>query len=227
MDVPPVNRPTKRVRGIEFIVLPAGSCQVGLSDQEEAEARRLAADPRLWWESMRPVRTLSLPSFTISRAPITNAQLRSFAPKLAQQGEPNLVARLSFADASAAAALLGGRLPTEDEWEYACRGGTSGLFPFGPLPDGDEALEPWMTWQDAPPSNAFGLRTLFTGEWCADPWRIRRDESAVADPEVHVIRGGGAYFWPWQDEEWIWCVAAARAPSNELPEDEWSFRVVV
>jgi uncharacterized protein (TIGR02996 family) len=140
------------------------------------------------------------------------------------------------------------RLPTEAEWEYACRGGTasSGPFPFGSsfssdqanfdgtCPYGDAAPGPYLwrtTRVGSYPPNAFGLYDMHGNvwEWCLD-WfgesyyrkSPRKDPQGPRRGEWRVMRGG-CYV-----NNYDLCRAGCRG-SGFLPDTlhEWSgFRVV-
>jgi formylglycine-generating enzyme required for sulfatase activity len=112
----------------------------------------------------------------------------------------------------------GWRLPTEAEWEHACRAGTHGAR-YGPLDEiawhrGNSGGRLHPVGGRAP--NAWGLHDVLGNvwEWCWD----------LYDPEVYgsyrVLRGGG-----WFDEHWS-CRASVRRRSHPtLRLDDVGFRL--
>jgi len=98
-------------------------------------------------------------------------------------------------------------LPTEAQWEYACRAGTKTTYSFGASPDklGDFAWYQVNTWDieekyahevATKKPNAWGLYDLHgnVGEWCLD-WNDSmleggRDPSGPSEGSTRVIRGG-------------------------------------
>jgi formylglycine-generating enzyme required for sulfatase activity len=110
------------------------------------------------------------------------------------------------------------RLPTEAEWEYACRAGSTNFFSFGDSPS--EAHHFAWTSENSEGRthpvggkrpNSWGLYDVHGNvwEWCSDwfepyPPRDLRDPSGPATGQFKVFRGGG-----WNQE-----IQFARAPNR-------------
>lgn len=134
--------------------------------------------------------------------------------------EDHPVVHVSHRDAQAYCGWIGGRLPTEAQWEFAARGGLQQQpFPWGSelLPDGQHRMNVWQgrfpdadtaedgyagtAPVDAYPPNGYGLHNV-TGnvwEWCDDRFSRHFHASkraATVDPigprvgEGRVLKGG-------------------------------------
>jgi uncharacterized protein (TIGR02996 family) len=95
------------------------------------------------------------------------------------------------------------RLPTEAEWEYACRAGTTTSFHFGNVTTRDEAKSFMALEEGTPvgsyPPNAFGLHDKhgMVWEWCQD-WYDEYEPGDAVDPKGpvsgwRVVHRGGSW----------------------------------
>jgi formylglycine-generating enzyme required for sulfatase activity len=133
------------------------------------------------------------------------------------------------------------RLPTEAEWEYACRAGTKTRFSFddqasqlgeyawfgGSSTTGNTKQEPYPHAVGTKLPNPWGLYDMHGNirEWCADIYKnkfsAKRETTTVNDDAMRVLRGGA-----WSDEATL-CRAAARDWSSPTAAGRsFGFRVV-
>ncbi|MBP5788194.1 MAG: formylglycine-generating enzyme family protein [Kiritimatiellae bacterium] len=118
-------------------------------------------------------------------------------------------------------------LPTEAEWEYACRAGSTGAFSGTGKLDSMGWHHPKKNKKDGgshpvakKKPNAWGLYDMHgnVSEWCED-WFEDYPAVAVTDPtgpawgQFRAIRGGSGYAWPKSDNSGA-CRSASRDTAN-------------
>ncbi|MEH2368495.1 SUMF1/EgtB/PvdO family nonheme iron enzyme [Nostoc sp.] len=209
---------------IEMVYIPGGTFIMG-SPEEEKDSD----------DSERPQHQVTVQPFYMGKYQVTQAQWLAVAnlPKIERdldadpsyfKGENRPVESVSWNDAVEFCARLSlatrkeYRLPSEAQWEYAVRAGTTTPFHYGETITSDLANyhASSYTYADEPtgesrrqettpvgsfPPNGFGLYDMHGNieEWCADPWHDGY-ERAPQDGRVwlnngndnysHVLRGG-------------------------------------
>jgi formylglycine-generating enzyme required for sulfatase activity len=141
---------------LEMVDIPAGKFNMGSNK----------------YDNEKPIHEVIVPAFQIGKYPITQAQYRVMGTHPSHfSGNPqNPVEMVTWFDAQAFCKKLSQltgknyRLPTETEWEYACRAGTETLFSFG---DDREQLGDYA-WFDGNSNNT----THPVGEKQPNPWEI-------------------------------------------------------
>jgi formylglycine-generating enzyme required for sulfatase activity len=226
---------------LDMLVIPAGVFQMG--------------SPRhLGNADEEPQHLVTIKSFMMSKYLTTQGQWKAMMGKLPPcrfKGEDLPIERISWSDAQKFCQRLSKRtgkayrLPSETQWEYACRAGTNTPFSFGETITSAVAnFNGEHTFREEPrgfyrhgtthggtfPPNAFGLYDMHGNlwEWCADHWlddyaSSPRDESSYQnkDSRYHVARGGS-----WHETPTL-CRSAVRRRVLQTDADEViGFRVV-
>lgn len=241
--------PTFRHRksGVEFNLLPGGRFRMGLSDQEYRDAAQLPGCREDLLRGLIPARDVTVKPFLMSRFPLLEPFVRQhvqltqglFRPEFGEGPNDPVPIYVTREEVEAVAGKFGFRLPTETQWEYAIRGGTTTLFYFGStLPD-EETLGSKILLtrfdegiiDDISVANPFGLIGMLTGSWCQDkytPTSLASPDRQARGDGPYVVRGGGAIFWPWQNQqEWMMCMSAMRMSSDDFEDGTCAAQVVL
>jgi formylglycine-generating enzyme required for sulfatase activity len=245
---------TERVNGIgiEMVAIPGGRFWMGSPDGEEGR-----------YDDESPQHEVSVPDFFLGKFTVTQAQWRAVAqlPQINQslnadpsnfKGDNRPVERVSWDEAQEFCARLSQatgkayRLPSEAQWEYACRAGSTTPFAFGATLNTDIAnydgnytygngkkgvyREQTVDVGSFPP-NAWGLYDMHGNvwEWCEDRWHDNyngapTDGTAWTDKstEYKLLRGGS-----WNNDPRN-CRSAGRVDlARGLRDIDIGFRVVL
>ena len=213
---------------LEVVYIPGGQCLMGAAKGEkDADADEY------------PQHQVIIQPFLMGRYPVTQAQWRVVAalPQIERElttdpscfkGDNRPVEKVSWYDAVEFCARLSQltkqdyRLPSEAEWEYACRAGTTTPFYFGKTIIGNLAnYDASYTYLDETkgkyqkgttpvgqfPPNANGLFDMHGNvwEWCADTWHENYQGAPTdgaawiknGDDSSYCVRGGSWINSPW------------------------------
>jgi formylglycine-generating enzyme required for sulfatase activity len=219
--------------GAPMVLIPAGEFTMGSNDGETDE---------------RPSHRVSISAFYLDKYEVTFDLYDKFcdATGRAKPSDSGLgrgsrpVINVTWDDAKAYCDWAGKRLPTEAEWEYACRAGSTGKFSFGD----DEGRLFEYAWYSANSgrmthpvgersANAWGLYDMHGNvwEWCADWYDAGyyaaspvQDPTGAVSGKYRVLRGGSWYYFavgcrsafrfrydPWDGSVGFRCAASPRA----------------
>ena len=212
---------------LELLAIPGGTFLMGSPNSEQNSS-----------DDERPQHRVTLQPFLMGKYPVTQAQWQAVMGKNPSKfnGADRPVENVSWNDCqeflkklnanpSYSPLIQGGhppqspliqggqrgvfRLPTEAEWEYACRAGSETIWHFGDDPaqlgtyawfSENSGRETHPVGQKSP--NAFGLYDMHGNvwEWCADTWHEHYTGAPTdgtawesGDADWHVLRGGSWY----------------------------------
>ncbi len=202
--------------GMELVRIPAGSFMMGESRPVSA-ALQGPVSGAYGNEDEVPVHRVTLTyEFLMSVREVTAEQYRQFrADYVGPEPFQDDASGVSWTDAVAFCDWLSVkegrpyRLPTEAEWEYACRAGSQSLFWSGDEPPVEDV-------------NPFGLRGMHSGvaEWCLD-WHGLYSEEEQTDPvgpstgTGRIVRGGGVEVHPLEPSELATLTGGALAERSQ------------
>ncbi|MDC3378992.1 SUMF1/EgtB/PvdO family nonheme iron enzyme [Planctomycetota bacterium] len=172
--------------GIELQLLPGGSYERGAEeDREYAATSHATEETEDFTDSRALLASETVRPFLIGRLLLSE---RQWATLVELQGPPpgDTKAKVGWQEATKLLARAGFRfrIPTDAEWEYACRSGTTTRNYWG-----DETVDP------IPPTNAFGVSHMQgrPWEWVSDPYEISyrsKPDGERCGWNYRVMRGG-------------------------------------
>ncbi len=174
---------------LEMVSIPGGKFLMGSPEGERKD-------------NEHPQHPVTVPPFLIGKYPVTQAQWQAVMNNNPShfQGANRPVERVSWHDCvefcKKLSELIGRpcRLPSEAEWEYACRAGTTTPFHFGETLTNELANHNFKYRETTDvgsfPPNAFGLYDMHGNvwEWCGDTWHEDYN-GAPADGSVWLKNG--------------------------------------
>ncbi|MET0267495.1 MAG: SUMF1/EgtB/PvdO family nonheme iron enzyme [Duganella sp.] len=178
--------------GPDLVLMPSGRFQMGSHEQEQAAAIKAGAQKK-WLEREGPQRWVGIEQpFALGRFPVTVGQWRLFAratgwesqsdvdwraPGFAQNDQHPVVG-VSWYDVQRYLQWLSEktgqtyRLPSEAEWEYACRAGTKTAFSTGDTISTEQANYDGNYVYNGGPRGAFRQGTSKVDEFAPNPWGL-------------------------------------------------------
>jgi formylglycine-generating enzyme required for sulfatase activity len=239
---------------LDMVAIPGGTFLMGSPETEEGHR-----------DSESPQHSVTVQPFFMGKYPVTQAQWRAVAnlPQVNQELDPDPsnfkgsdrpVERVSWYDCVEFCKRLlqytgrDYRLPSEAEWEYACRAGTTTPFHFGETITTDlanydgnytygeghkgEYRQKTIPVRSFQVANSFGLFDMHGNmwEWCLDHWHDSY-EGAPSDGQAWLINNNNNHFRLLRGGSWYrnprGCRCADRSRSSpDVRDNHYGFRVV-
>jgi len=187
--------------GIDFVLIPAGTFTMG-SDPSDPEATS---------DEMPAHQVTLTKAFYIGRTEVTQAQwfaMTGQSPSYFGNQPNNPVERVNWTSAVSAGAARHYRLPTEAEWEFACRGGSAAaryaaLNSIAWWGNGSGGTSGWGTNPVATKApNGFGTYDMIGNVWeyCSDLFGPYTADAQI-DPTgpnagTEIVARSGDWYWP-------------------------------
>jgi formylglycine-generating enzyme required for sulfatase activity len=216
---------------LDMMRIPSGSFMMGQTEAEKVELIRQVGeqDYKAWYANELPQHQVTLAAFSMGKYPVTQAQYQAVMGNNPSnfKGDNRPVEGVSWHEAMEFCDRLSKKLgqpytlPSEAQWEYACRAGTTTPFHFGETITTDLAnYDGTGTFASGPkgvfrqettdvglfPANRWGLYDMHGNvfEWCLDHFHdsyngAPADGSAWVtggDSDFRMLRGGSWYFDP-------------------------------
>ena len=212
--------------GAVVVGVPAGEFPMGSTDEDiDAAIATCLGCRREWFTVEQPQHAVYLDAFWIDRTEVTNAQYRqcvedgacsppedhSSRTRDSYYDNPDFgdypVVNATWFQAQEYAEWVGGRLPTEAEWEYAARGPSGNIYPWGNNAPNDSLLNYETNVGDTTKVGSYPDGASWCGaldmasnvwEWVADwygdyPSGQHVNPTGPTSGDARVLRGG-AFF---------------------------------
>jgi formylglycine-generating enzyme required for sulfatase activity len=205
---------------LEMAAIPGGTFMMGSPESEEGR-----------YSDDSPQHRVTIPGFFIGKYQLTQKQYQAIMGRHSSRfkGDNRPVEEVSWNDAVKFCELLSQRtgkkytLPSEAQWEYACRAGTTTPFHFGETITTDLAnyngnytygQEPKGVYREETTevgsfgvANNFGLYDMHGNvwEWCQDNWHSNYEGAPIdgsawlgieKNTNIRLLRGGSWYSHP-------------------------------